>query len=332
MAGEATLENRIFNLPCGGSFESLALEVFCYQYNSNEIYQNFCKALGRSPASVKTIDRIPFLPVEFFRTQRVVSFKGLEMLAFTSSGTTGMVPSKHFVYDISVYERSLIRCFEMFYGDIRDYCVLALLPSYLERSGSSLVYMANKLIEKSGHPDSGFYLHDFDRLSLTIRNLGSGAARILLLGVSFALLDFAGKHPLPLRNAVVMETGGMKGRRREMVREELHQALCNAFHQKVIHSEYGMTELLSQAYSTGGGLFNCPPWMRVLICDSSDPFEIIGEDRTGAINIIDLANLHSCSFIATKDLGVLRKGGSFEVLGRFDHSDMRGCNLMLVNS
>lgn len=328
MARNVTLENRIFNLPCGDSFESLALEVFCYQFNSNEIYRNFCKALGRSPDSVRTIESIPFLPVELFKTQHVASFKK-SALVFTSSGTTGMMPSKHFVYDISVYERSLTKCFEKFYGNISDYCVLALLPCYLERSGSSLVYMVNKLIKDSGHPYSGFYLNDFQELSLRLRNLEPGSAKVLLLGVSFALLDFAEKFPMPLRNAIIMETGGMKGRRREMVREELHDILCDAFKQEVIHSEYGMTELLSQAYSFGNGLFDCPPWMRVFIRNNTDPLEYIDDGRSGGINIIDLANIYSCSFIATQDLGVLYPNGMFEVLGRFDYSDARGCNLML---
>jgi phenylacetate-coenzyme A ligase PaaK-like adenylate-forming protein len=323
------LEARTFNLKNGESIDSLVLEVFRFQYNNNTVYRHFCDALGLTPGVVNVFENIPFLPIAFFKSHRVVSFQGDEKHVFTSSGTTGSIPSRHFVRDLAIYEHSFKEAFRMFYGEPSEYCILALLPAYLERQGSSLVYMARGLIEASDHPDSGFYLDELDMLSETLRQLMAKRQKVLLLGVSFALLEFAERFPMPLQNTIIMETGGMKGRRREMVRAELHQVLCRAFQQEVIHSEYGMTELFSQAYSKGNGLFASPPWMHLLIRDSNDPLDIIEEGRTGGINIIDLANLYSCSFIATQDLGKLHPGGFFEVLGRFDHSDVRGCNLMV---
>jgi phenylacetate-coenzyme A ligase PaaK-like adenylate-forming protein len=323
------LESRIFNLKNDASIDSLALDVFRFQYDNNMVYRHFCDALGLTADLVNALEDIPFLPIELFKSHRVVSFRGREKQVFTSSGTTGSTSSRHMVYDLAVYERSFLESFRMFYGEPSDYCILALLPAYLERRGSSLVHMASRLIEVGGHPNSGFYLDELEVLSEALHRLMAKGQKVLLLGVSFALLEFAERFPMPLQNTIIMETGGMKGRRREMVRAELHQILCRAFQQKVIHSEYGMTELFSQAYSRGDGLFAAPPWMRLLIRDSNDPLDIIGEGRTGGINIIDLANLHSCSFIATQDLGKLHPGGFFEVLGRFDHSDVRGCNLMV---
>lgn len=324
------IEHKIFELQPGDSaFESLALEVFRFQYAHNETYRKFCQALGQTPDRVHRCPEIPFLPVELFKKNRVASFKGKEARRFTSSATTGNIPSTHYVYDVSLYERSFLNCFRMFYGKPSDWCILALLPSYLERQGSSLVYMVSRMIEESRHPGSGFYLNEFSALARKLEELSASGQQTLLIGVSFALVDLAATHPMLLQNTVVMETGGMKGRHREMIREELHAILCKAFHQEVIHSEYGMTELFSQAYSRGNGLFSCPPWMRVLIRDGNDPLEMLGEHQTGGINVIDLANLYSCSFIATEDLGVLRPGERFEVLGRFDSSEVRGCNLML---
>lgn len=322
------LLERIFSLTEGGDFEELTLEVFRFQYKKNPVYRAFCEALGCIPEQVDYLADIPFLPIELFKNRKVVSFDGDAAHVFTSSGTTGGGASKHYVADISVYEQSFLECFRQFYGTPSNYCVLALLPGYVQRQSSSLVYMANRLIEESGHSYSGFYLHDLEGLSDKMRLIMDHGDKILLLGVSFALLNLAEYFSMPLKNTIVMETGGMKGRRREMVREELHQLLCHAFHQKYIHSEYGMTELLSQAYSKGMGLFSCPPWMRVLIRAGNDPLEIIGYKRAGGINVIDLANLYSCSFIATQDLGRMYPNGQFEVLGRFDHSDVRGCNLM----
>lgn len=310
-------------------FEQTALEVFRFQAAQVPVYRDYLKLLGVDPLRVFEMHKIPFLPVELFKTHRVLP-EGMEpQLVFSSSGTTGMVSSQHAVADLSLYENSFFRCFSHFYGPVSDYCVLALLPSYLEREGSSLVYMADFLIRLSGHPDSGFYLHDYEGLAQKLGQLEASGKKVLLLGVTYALLDLAEQFPGPLKNVIVMETGGMKGRRREMVREELHAVLQDAFGVPAIHSEYGMTELLSQAYSKGAGHFFCPPWMRVAVRDVNDPFSYMPRGRTGGLNIIDLANLYSCSFIAVSDLGRILPGGSFEVLGRFDHSDIRGCNLLV---
>jgi hypothetical protein len=325
------------DLALAPGFEELALEVFALQFERNAVYREFCQALGRTPGNVAGLAQVPFLPVELFRQHRVVSFEGQAEAVFVSSGTTAPLSpaedpqanrSRHFVKDLSIYEQSFSQSFRQFYGDPSGYCILALLPSYLEREGSSLVYMAASLIRQSGHPDSGFYLDEHEKLAGVMKRLADRGERMLLLGVSFALLDLAEAHPIKMKNTLVMETGGMKGRRKEMVRQELHERLMEAFSLDAIHSEYGMTELLSQAWSRGGGRFGCPPWMRVLIRDSNDPLSITDGRRTGGINVVDLANLYSCSFLATQDLGRM-SGGQFEVLGRFDHSDLRGCNLML---
>ncbi len=322
------LIQRIFSLAGDGDFWETAMEVFGYQARHNEVYRQFCHDLDCDPAQVKTPEDIPFFPIELFKSRKVVSFTGKEACVFTSSGTTGSLPSRHYVADLSVYERSFMTGFRHFYGEASGYAILALLPGYLERQDASLVYMARRLILESRHPESGFYLDDMKGLARSLQKLQESGVQTLLLGVSFALLDLAGLHPMPLKHAIVMETGGMKGRRREMIREELHGILCKAFQQKHIHSEYGMTELLSQAYSKGDGLFACPPWMRVLARDSNDPLELIGHGRSGGLNIIDLANIYSCSFLATQDIGKTYPDSCFEVLGRFDHSDIRGCNLM----
>lgn len=351
---EATrLKDRIFSLrhglrPAVSGFDRLALDVFAFQYQRNEVYRTFCEALGRHPDNVMKLEQIPFLPVELFRRHRIVSFQGEAEAVFLSSGTTAGKPSgaaspagspsvdqeddarsRHYVKDLDVYERSFSQGFRLFYGDPSAYCILALLPAYLEREGSSLVHMAASLIRQSGHPDSGFYLDERDRLAGLIQRLGGQGQRILLLGVSFALLDLAEAVPFRMQHTLVMETGGMKGRRREMVREELHGKLKDAFGLDAVHSEYGMTELLSQAWSDGGGVFRCPPWMRILIRDPNDPLTITDGRRTGGICVADLANLYSCSFLATQDLGRMTGDDGFEVLGRFDHSDVRGCNLLV---
>jgi phenylacetate-coenzyme A ligase PaaK-like adenylate-forming protein len=325
----STLPGQIFDIRDQAGFDRLALDVFAFQYARNPVYAAWCKALGRNPSNVQGMHDIPFLPISFFKSHEVVAFEGDLRMVFSSSGTTGSSTSRHFVADPQLYEKSFLEAFRIFYGEPGDYCILALLPGYLERSGSSLVYMAQKLIERSGHPLSGFYLHNLEKLSQHLQQLMNAGQKVLLLGVSFALLDMAEQYPIKLENTIVMETGGMKGRRREMIRGELHQVLCRAFGLESIHSEYGMTELLSQAYSTGEGVFQCPPWMRVLIRDSNDPLTIGDGMRAGGINVIDLANLYSCSFIATEDLGRIHPNGHFEVLGRFDHSDVRGCNLMV---
>lgn len=330
MTSIKNFEERIFTIDSAGDFNELALEVFRFQYLQNGLYRDYCDALGRDPRTVRGVDLIPYLPVEMFRNHRVVSFDGVEEAVFVSSGTTGQESSRHYVKSLDIYKESVLHGFRRFYGDPSQYCILALLPSYLERNDSSLVYMARILIEQSRHAGSDFYLYDYQRLSDMITRLTDRGERIMLLGVSFALLDLAEHHPTKMKNTIMIETGGMKGRRREMVREELHGKLEVSFGLDSIHSEYGMTELLSQAYSKGGGLFACPPWMKVVIRDSYDPLQITEGRRAGGINVIDLANVHSCSFLATQDLGKLHPGGMFEVLGRFDNSDVRGCNLMVV--
>jgi hypothetical protein len=241
-----------------------------------------------------------------------------------------MINSKHLVTDVSWYDESFRRAFDLFYGDIKSYCVLALLPSYLEREGSSLIYMAEDLVKASGNPDSGFYLYNHADLYHQLKKQQQAKKPTLLIGVTFALLDFVEQYQLNFPELIVMETGGMKGRRKEMIREELHDKLCKRFGVRSIHSEYGMTELLSQAYSKGDGIFNCPPWMKIMTRDTNDPMSSLSGSQTGGINIIDLANINSCSFIATQDLGKVYADGSFEVLGRFDNSDIRGCNLLIA--
>ena len=327
---KADLRNRIFNIKDQTDFEEIALEVFNYQYNKNAVYHDFITSLSKKPDAVKTPDNIPFLPVEFFRNQKIITGDLPVEMIFESSGTTGVDPGRHFVYDLSLYEESFLKTFRLFYGDPEEYIIAALLPSYTERKGSSLVYMADKLIKKSLHPLSGFYKGNIEDLIQTIKNAKGGNQKILLLGVSFALLDLAEKQSPDLSGVIVMETGGMKGRRKEITRSELHAVLKEKFNVPSIHSEYGMTELMSQAYSKGDGIFYCPPWMKVVIRDPRDPLSLYTETgRTGGINIIDLANINSCSFIATGDLGRLHDDGGFEVLGRFDNSDIRGCNLLM---
>ncbi|AWM15300.1 acyl transferase [Flavobacterium sediminis] len=306
------------------------MKVFRYQYENNSVYQKFCNLIRKDPTNVKTIEAIPFLPIQLFKSHDVLSSSDSIQQIFTSSGTTGMQTSRHLVTDISLYEESYRKGFTEFYGNIENYCVLALLPSYLEREGSSLIYMVEDLIKLSNHPDSGFYLHNYDELIAKLEDLDNSGQNVLLIGVTYALLDLIEKHPFQLNNTIIMETGGMKGKRKEIIREELHSILCKGFGVSAIHSEYGMTELLSQAYSLGNGIFECPPWMQILIRDTEDALTLIPEGKTGGINVIDLANINSCSFIATQDLGKKYPNHSFEVLGRFDNSDIRGCNLMVL--
>jgi len=320
----------IFTISNQKQFDKMALKVFRFQYENNLVYREFCDFLKTDVQKVKTIQQIPFLPIQFFKSHSVVSNSNPIQTIFTSSGTTGMVTSKHLVTDVSIYEESYRKGFSQFYGNIEDYVVLALLPSYLEREGSSLIHMVDDLIQLSNHPDSGFYLHNYDELIEKIIQLDQSGQNVILIGVTYALLDVIEKQSFQLENTIIMETGGMKGKRKEMIREELHQQLCNGFGVKSIHSEYGMTELLSQAYSLGEGVFECPSWMQISIRDTEDALSYVREGKTGGINVIDLANINSCSFIATQDLGKKYSNGSFEVLGRFDHSDIRGCNLMVV--
>lgn len=325
------LEERILQLKSAGEFDSLALEVFRLQAAQNSVYARYLSLLKIDPGKVDTTDKIPFLPIELFKTERIILDKHTPEVVFRSSGTTGQQPSSHFVASENLYKQSFLKTFTSFYGNPEDLCILALLPSYLERNDSSLVYMMNHLVELSRHPGSGFYLNNLSDLTNQLKLRNADGHPTLLLGVSFALLDLAEKHPLPLSgNITVMETGGMKGRRREMVREELHHTLMEAFGVPCIHSEYGMTELLSQAYAGAAGKFVAPPWMKVRIRDLYDPLTILPPGRSGGVNIIDLANLYSCSFIATGDTGTVMEDGSFEITGRSDHSDIRGCNLMVM--
>lgn len=312
------------------SFGQEALDIFNYQLNNNAVYRDFVQALGIRTQDVREVKDIPFLPVRFFKTHPVVTGDFSPEAVFESSGTTGMVSSRHLVRDVKLYEESFSRGFSVFYGDITDYCVIGLLPSYLERGHSSLVYMVDRLISQSGNPESGFYLDEYAKLASVLQSLEERGQPVLLIGVSFALLDFAELYPMTLKHTIIMETGGMKGRRKELIRQELHAILKSAFNQSSIHSEYGMTELLSQAYSKGDGVYRCPPWMKVLLRDDEDPLHVM-YTGTGVVNVIDLTNIHSCSFIATDDAGKVYSDGSFEILGRTDGSDMRGCSLLVVS-
>lgn len=320
----------IFAISSQKQFEKTALQTFRFQYENNLVYQEFCNFLKTDYRKVKSLQQIPFLPIQFFKSHAVVSNANSIQATFTSSGTTGMITSKHLVADVTLYEESYRKGFSQFYGNIEDYAVLALLPSYLERKGSSLIYMVEDLIQLSNHPESGFYLHNHDELIAKVIALDHAGQNVILIGVTYALLDLVEKHQFQLKHTIIMETGGMKGKRKEMIREELHEQLCKGFGVSAIHSEYGMTELLSQAYSLGEGVFECPSWMQILIRDTEDALTNIQDGKTGGINVIDLANINSCSFIATQDLGKKNPNNSFEVLGRFDNSDIRGCNLMVL--
>ncbi|MCU0456839.1 MAG: acyltransferase [Bacteroidales bacterium] len=324
------LPERIFGISGEQDFSETALEVFRFQYGGNKVYSEFLANLGTDIRGTGGIEKIPFLPAEFFRTHRIITGNHPPATVFVSSGTTGQEPSRHYVADTSVYERSFLSSFSLFYGDPSQYMIAALLPSYTERENSSLVYMMDRLIRMSSWKGSGFYRDNTTLMLLEIEKAAKAGFKVFLMGVSFALMDLAEKHSPDLKEVTVMETGGMKGRRKEITRAELHSILKKAFNVDAIHSEYGMTELLSQAYSNGEGIFRCPPWMKILIRDTQDPLTVTGQPGiTGGINIIDLANIHSCSFIATGDLGKLHAGGSFEVLGRIDNSDVRGCNLLV---
>ncbi len=311
-------------------FDTAALEIFQLQAKENAVYKNYLAHLKIDPFSVSRVEQIPFLPIRLFKSQRVITGnKNPEATVFTSSGTTGSITSSHYVNDVAVYEQSFLKAFEKFYGNIEEYCLIALLPSYLERGGSSLVYMCDMLVTKSNHPQSGFYLNEYKKLAEVLKALESQKQKTILIGVTYALLDFAELFPMPLQHTIIMETGGMKGKRKEMLKSEMQGVLKKAFSLDVIHSEYGMTELLSQAYSTGNEIYNCPPWMKVFIRDTNNPLSTHSSQKSGGLNIVDLANIHSCAFIATQDLGKLYQDGSFEVLGRFDDAEIRGCNLMI---
>lgn len=320
----------IFTISSQKQFEKTALKVFRFQYENNLVYREFCNFLKTDVQKVKSLEQIPFLPIQFFKSHKVITDENPIQITFTSSGTTGMVTSNHFISEVSLYEESYRKGFAQFYGNIEDYVILALLPSYLEREGSSLIYMVEDLIQMTNNPESGFYLHNHEELIEKLTRLDHSGHNVILIGVTYALLDLIEKHPFRLQNTIIMETGGMKGQRKEMIREELHEQLCQGFGVTAIHSEYGMTELLSQAYSLGNGVFECPSWMQILIRDTEDALTYVADGKTGGLNVIDLANINSCSFIATQDLGKKNPNNSFEVLGRFDNSDIRGCNLMVI--
>lgn len=328
------LKSRIFQTRSEETFNALALDIFHLQWEHNPVYRHFAQCLspGMDPARIKHYRQIPFLPIELFKTQKVM-IEGLPVQDyFMSSGTTsqGAVQSRHYLCDLDLYEKCFSQAFRIFWGEPSRYVFLALLPNYLEQPHSSLIYMTKGLIAQSGQQESGFYLYERDKLAAKLQELETRGQKTMLFGVSYALLDLAESYPMPLRHTTILETGGMKGRRKELLKEELHQILCSAFQIGAIHSEYGMCELLSQAYSVGDGLrFQCPPWMKILIRQSQDPLQWEEDGRSGGINVIDLGNMLSCPFIATQDLGRLNPDGSFSVLGRFDNSDIRGCNLMV---
>ena len=320
---------QIFSISTKAQFNETALNIFRYQAENCLVYKEFISHLAVKPAEISQVNEIPYLPISFFKTHRVVSDNATEEIVFSSSGTTGMSQSKHFVTDVAVYEDSFNKAFQQFYGIAKDTCILALLPSYLERDGSSLIYMVDALLKQSEHPESGYFLHNHEDLYKRLQERQNSGQKTILIGVTYALLDFLDTYAINFPELIVMETGGMKGKRKEMVREELHDILKAGFGVNFIHSEYGMTELLSQAYSSGNGIFDCPPWMKVVLRDTNDPLTLLEKNQTGGINIIDLANINSCSFIATQDLGRVFPDGSFEVLGRFDNADIRGCNLLV---
>jgi len=323
-------KEQVFSIKNEQAFNDAALRAFRCQAENCIIYKEFIAGLNIGIKSIQEVTQIPFLPIEFFKSHAIISSIEPVEVTFTSSGTTGITTSSHFVTDVSWYTESFRSAFRLFYRDIEKYTILALLPSYLEREGSSLIYMADDLIKQSNNPDSGFFLYNHDELYHQLKKQQQAQKPTLLIGVTFALLDFIEHYKLNFPELIVMETGGMKGRRKEMIREELHTALCNGFGVSAIHSEYGMTELLSQAYSKGNGIFNCPPWMKIITRDTNDPMSLLNDEKAGGINVIDLANINSCSFIATQDLGKVYADKSFEVLGRFDNSDIRGCNLLIA--
>ena len=319
----------IFSIQSQEEFLQYSLEVFRHQALHSSVYKQYIENLSIKTDQVNTLTDIPFLPIEFFKSHKIITEGQTEDIVFSSSGTTGSITSAHYVHDVSIYEDSFNRTFTLFYGEPKQFAILALLPSYLERSGSSLIYMVDDLIKQSSYPESGYFLYNHDDLFKQLNSLKEQHIPTVLFGVTYALLDFIEQYSIYFPELIIMETGGMKGKRKEMIREELHEVLTQGFGVATIHSEYGMTELLSQAYSKGSGIFTCPPWMNVLVRELNDPFSYRKPNQTGGINVIDLANINSCSFIATQDLGKKYDDGSFEILGRFDQSDIRGCNLLV---
>ena len=319
--------DKIFNIKSEEDFKKICFEIFKYQADYNPIYSAYCEIILKGKNPNKLTD-IPFLPISFFKEEQIICQGQKIEEIFLSSGTTGN-QSKHLVSDLSIYKTSFRKSFELFYGDITDYCILSLLPNYREREGSSLIYMVDDFIKNSKHPDSGFYLNDYKKLTQTLIKLENKNQKTILFGVSYALLDLAVQFPQKLNNTIIIETGGTKGNRKEILKEELHESLKSCFKTKTIHSEYGMTELLSQSYSKGNGIFKSPPWKKVLIRDINDPLSFVDNNITGGINIIDLSNIYSCPFIATQDLGKKYNDDSFSIIGRYDNSDVRGCNLLV---
>ena len=310
-------------------FNQHCLETYHFQLQHCQVYRDYVSLIGKEKNQVQHYTDIPFLPIEFFKTQKVLAAGMDPQIVFSSSGTTGMITSKHLVADVGIYERTFRKIFEDFYGPLENIAILALLPSYLERSGSSLIYMIDDLMKQSKQAESNYFLYNHQELHDTLIQLKNKGIKTILFGVTYALLDFIEQYAFEFPELIIMETGGMKGKRKEMVKQEIHQLLEDAFKVNGIHSEYGMTELLSQGYSWGQGIFHLPKWMKVLIRDTNDPLSLISSNSTGGINVIDLANRYSCSFIATQDLGKIYQDGSFEILGRFDQSDIRGCNLLV---
>ena len=309
-------------------FDALAFQTFGFQYENNKIYRSFCNLIKKTPKNIHQINDIPFLPVQSFKTHTIKSFVGKAATYFLSSTTSGDTPSRHYVKNLNTYIKSFQKGFKYFYGDISEYIFIALLPSYLEKKRSSLSFMATHFIKKSTSKYSNTYLNQWEKLIILLNKLNKENKKTILLGVSFALLDLIEKQKFNLKNTIIMETGGMKGRRKEIIREELHQKLKKGLGVNTIHSEYGMTELLSQAYSKKNGIFKPVPWMKIFCRDTQNPLSILSVEKQGAINIIDLANRDSCAFIATDDLGKVYPNGTFEIIGRLDNSDIRGCNLM----
>lgn len=322
-------EDSVFNITDSLTFNEISLQIFHFQYQNNSVYSEYVDLLKIDTSKISEFNQIPFLPIRFFKTREIKTGDWEEQIIFTSSGTTGNQTSRHFVKEMSLYEKSFLNVFRHFYGEPKDFVILALLPSYLEREGSSLIYMTEKLIQLTQRKESGFFLDEKEKLFQLLKELESKNEKTILLGVSFALLDFCEEYSINLKNTIVMETGGMKGRRKEMTRTELHALYEKSLGVKNIHSEYGMTELLSQAYSKGEGKFICPPWMKIVVTNLNDPKEILSFGKTGRLNIIDLANIDSCAFISTDDMGKINEDGSFEISGRIDQSDMRGCNLLV---
>ena len=320
---------KIFSIQNHSDFKKQCLDIYHFQYQNNYVYQNYCNMICENPININEINKIPFLPISFFKTKKILSVDKFEKV-FYSSGTTTKSRSKHFISDLKLYQESFISNFRLNYGEINQYTIIALLPNYYENKDSSLIYMADKLIHLTKSNESGFYLDDYSKLSKKLIELDiKNERKTILIGVPYALLDLIDFNQFQLNNTIIMETGGMKGKRKEIVRKELHEKLKLGFGVKKIHSEYGMTELLSQAYSQGDGVFKTPFWMKAFIRDINDAQNLDFNKKSGAINIIDLANYNSCSFIATDDMGKFVKDDEFEVIGRIDNSDLRGCNLLI---